>query len=72
MKVQIIEARDRLGGRVDDIKWTERIAKGAMVINGTQNNPFATLTQQLGQTMHILGSSSRIHYALNNLFRSTL
>ena len=54
-EVEIIEARDRLGGRVDDIKWTERIAKGAMVINGTQNNPFGILTQQLGQTMHILG-----------------
>ena len=67
--VQVIEARDRVGGRVYDGlhdrvpgqpvesgKWTEKIARGAMVINGCQNNPFGILTQQLGHDMHILGS----------------
>ena len=50
------KARARVGGRVDDGKWDERIARGAMVINGCQNNPFGVLTQQMAQSMHILGS----------------
>jgi len=54
--VRVFEARGRIGGRVDDGQWDERIARGAMVINGCQNNPFGVLTQQMSQSMHILGS----------------
>ena len=34
--VTVFEARDRVGGRVDDGQWDERVARGAMVINGCQ------------------------------------
>ena len=55
-KLKVHLARDRVGGRVDDGQWDERIARGAMVINGCQNNPFGVLTQQMSHSMHILGS----------------
>ena len=46
-EVSILEARDRLGGRVYDVPWKSRVAAGAMIINGCQNNPIAIMSHQV-------------------------
>ncbi|CAG5101961.1 Oidioi.mRNA.OKI2018_I69.chr1.g78.t1.cds [Oikopleura dioica] len=53
--VKILEARKRIGGRVHDV-WAPKVAAGAMVINGCQNNPIITMSRQIYHDVHILGS----------------
>ena len=53
--VKVLEARNRIGGRVHDV-WAPRVAAGAMVINGCQNNPIITMSRQIYHDVHILGS----------------
>ncbi|CAG5104608.1 Oidioi.mRNA.OKI2018_I69.chr1.g1383.t1.cds [Oikopleura dioica] len=43
--IVIQEARKRIGGRVH--VWAPKVAAGAMVINGRQNNPIITISRQI-------------------------
>ncbi|KAM5158411.1 lysine-specific histone demethylase 2 [Mantella aurantiaca] len=56
IKVMILEARDRIGGRVWDDKSFKgvTVGKGAQIVNGCINNPIALMCEQLGITMHKL------------------
>uniref|UniRef100_A0A8C0G3T8 [histone-H3]-N(6),N(6)-dimethyl-L-lysine(4) FAD-dependent demethylase n=1 Tax=Chelonoidis abingdonii TaxID=106734 RepID=A0A8C0G3T8_CHEAB len=55
--VIVLEAKDRIGGRV----WDDRtfkgvtVGKGAQIVNGCVNNPIALMCEQLGIKMHKLG-----------------
>ncbi|CAG5094094.1 Oidioi.mRNA.OKI2018_I69.XSR.g13241.t1.cds [Oikopleura dioica] len=51
---KILGARKRIGGRVH--VWAPKVAAGAMVINGRQNNPIITMSRQIYHDVHILGS----------------
>ncbi|XP_075441726.1 lysine-specific histone demethylase 2 isoform X2 [Ascaphus truei] len=57
IKVMILEARDRIGGRV----WDDRsfkglpVGRGAQIVNGCVNNPIALMCEQLGIKMRKLG-----------------
>lgn len=57
-EVVVLEARDRIGGRV----WTrDGIDLGAQWIHGTEGNPITTLARQLNiQTLFVGGDSSYI------------
>ena len=57
-EVVVLEARDRIGGRV----WTQDgIDLGAQWIHGTEGNPITNLARQLNiQTMFVGGDSSYI------------
>ena len=53
--VRILEARDRIGGRV----WTvDRFDLGAQWIHGTEGNPVTTLCRQLGISLLYVGGDS--------------
>ncbi|XP_072267735.1 lysine-specific histone demethylase 2 isoform X2 [Pyxicephalus adspersus] len=56
IKVMILEARDRIGGRVFDDKSLKgvTVGKGAQIVNGCINNPIALMCEQLGITMRKL------------------
>ena len=56
IEVVVLEARDRIGGRV----WTEdRIDLGAHWIHGTEGNPITNLARELGvPTLFVGGDSS--------------
>jgi len=48
MQVVVLESRDRVGGRVcDDLINQSVIGRGAQLINGCVNNPFALLCHQV-------------------------
>ncbi|KAJ6664513.1 hypothetical protein lerEdw1_007170 [Lerista edwardsae] len=57
IKVLVLEAKDRIGGRVWDDKTFKGITvgKGAQIVNGSVNNPVALMCEQLGVKMHKLG-----------------
>ncbi|XP_052012901.1 lysine-specific histone demethylase 2 [Apodemus sylvaticus] len=57
MKVTILEAKDRIGGRVwDDKSFTGVVVgRGPQIVNGCINNPVALMCEQLGISMHKLG-----------------
>ncbi|XP_060100139.1 lysine-specific histone demethylase 2 [Heteronotia binoei] len=57
IKVLVLEAKERIGGRVWDDKSFKGITvgKGAQIVNGGVNNPIALMCEQLGIKMHKLG-----------------
>ncbi|XP_073188010.1 lysine-specific histone demethylase 2 isoform X3 [Lepidochelys kempii] len=57
IKVIVLEAKDRIGGRVWDDKTFKgvTVGKGAQIVNGCVNNPIALMCEQLGIKMHKLG-----------------
>ena len=49
-KVTVLEARDRLGGRVwDDYGTGVCVGRGAQIVNGTTNNPISLLCHQVSR-----------------------
>uniref|UniRef100_A0A670IEK9 Flavin-containing amine oxidase domain-containing protein 1 n=1 Tax=Podarcis muralis TaxID=64176 RepID=A0A670IEK9_PODMU len=57
IKVLVLEAKDRIGGRVWDDKTFKGITvgKGPQIVNGCVNNPVALMCEQLGIKMHKIG-----------------
>uniref|UniRef100_A0A8D0GRL1 Flavin-containing amine oxidase domain-containing protein 1 n=1 Tax=Sphenodon punctatus TaxID=8508 RepID=A0A8D0GRL1_SPHPU len=57
IKVIVLEAKDRIGGRVLDDKTFKgvTVGRGAQIVNGCVNNPVALMCEQLGIKMHKLG-----------------
>ena len=50
MQVTVLEASDRIGGRVDDdYSMGSCCSRGAMFITGLANNPFTLLSKQAGE-----------------------
>uniref|UniRef100_A0A672IU22 [histone-H3]-N(6),N(6)-dimethyl-L-lysine(4) FAD-dependent demethylase n=1 Tax=Salarias fasciatus TaxID=181472 RepID=A0A672IU22_SALFA len=55
-KVLVLEARDRIGGRVwDDTSLGLTVGRGAQIVNGCVNNPISLMCEQMGIKMHKLG-----------------
>uniref|UniRef100_A0A6I8QFY2 [histone-H3]-N(6),N(6)-dimethyl-L-lysine(4) FAD-dependent demethylase n=1 Tax=Xenopus tropicalis TaxID=8364 RepID=A0A6I8QFY2_XENTR len=56
IKVTVVEARDRIGGRVWDEKSFKGVivGKGAQIVNGCINNPIAIMCEQIGIKMRKL------------------
>ncbi|XP_010621224.1 lysine-specific histone demethylase 1B isoform X2 [Fukomys damarensis] len=57
IKVTILEAKDRIGGRVWDDKSFKgvTVGRGPQIVNGCINNPVALMCEQLGISMHKFG-----------------
>lgn len=48
VQVVVLEARDRIGGRVwDDVSLGVTIGRGAQIVNGCVNNPIALMCKQV-------------------------
>ncbi|XP_022252437.1 lysine-specific histone demethylase 1B-like [Limulus polyphemus] len=61
VKVMVLEARNRIGGRV----WDESflgvcVGKGAQIITGVINNPLTILSQQAAMAMRIVGEKCEL------------
>ncbi|XP_071469817.1 lysine-specific histone demethylase 2 isoform X1 [Marmota flaviventris] len=57
IKVTVLEAKDRIGGRVWDDKSFKgvTVGRGPQIVNGCINNPVALMCEQLGISMHKFG-----------------
>uniref|UniRef100_A0A8B7VWG1 [histone-H3]-N(6),N(6)-dimethyl-L-lysine(4) FAD-dependent demethylase n=3 Tax=Castor canadensis TaxID=51338 RepID=A0A8B7VWG1_CASCN len=57
IKVIVLEAKDRIGGRVWDDKSFKgvTVGRGPQIVNGCINNPVALMCEQLGISMHKFG-----------------
>uniref|UniRef100_A0A3B4AIG2 [histone-H3]-N(6),N(6)-dimethyl-L-lysine(4) FAD-dependent demethylase n=1 Tax=Periophthalmus magnuspinnatus TaxID=409849 RepID=A0A3B4AIG2_9GOBI len=55
-QVVVLEARERIGGRVwDNTSMGVTVGHGAQIVNGCVNNPIALMCEQMGIKMHKLG-----------------
>uniref|UniRef100_A0A673AWT9 [histone-H3]-N(6),N(6)-dimethyl-L-lysine(4) FAD-dependent demethylase n=1 Tax=Sphaeramia orbicularis TaxID=375764 RepID=A0A673AWT9_9TELE len=55
-QVVVLEARERIGGRVwDDTRLGVTVGQGAQIVNGCVNNPIALMCEQMSIKMHKLG-----------------
>lgn len=49
IKTTVLEAKDRIGGRIsDDFSFGPTVGKGAQILNGCVNNPLIVLSYQIG------------------------
>lgn len=63
MSVKVLEARDRIGGRVHD-DWSLNgvcVGRGAQIVNGCVNNPMALISEQLSLKMQVLKPQCDLH-----------
>lgn len=61
MKVTVLEARDRIGGRVCDEKLGGVcVGRGAQIMNGCTNNPMAVMVEQCGLNMKSIGDKCEL------------
>ncbi|TRY56568.1 hypothetical protein DNTS_008400 [Danionella cerebrum] len=64
LEVLVLEARDRIGGRVcDDASMGVTVARGAQILNGCVNNPFSLMSEQLHLPMRSLSERCRLMQA---------
>ena len=64
--IRVLEARNRIGGRIFDKSYgTQTAHQGAMIVNGIVNNPFCLMYRQLGLKFQILKHSCPLFDARN-------
>ncbi len=62
--VIVLEARDRVGGRVcTDNNFQGSVDLGGSIITGLEGNPITVLVKQLGLKLHVLSSACPIYHS---------